>query len=258
MLREYSISKANFVNGDLSKIFNTNQIQQVEKEKSQDIREYLNNNSILRRLFNKESNQNNFISQEITENVIHVFSETIKSKSITKTRNELLTYNSLIELFNREKIINKIIKKEDNMFIKTINDICDNKNISTGFNDAFQYGLNELGNIPYCKILMNNTTFLSFSFNTENIRVVGTNNEQLSCDIFINNMRYTIIKTYNKIVANNVIYFFAPQECFCQFSMQQDATLSLEQSGDKVTSFIYERPVCNIVNPWGVVKVTLS
>lgn len=176
------------------------------------------------------------------------------------TEYQMTTYcYDIITWLQREEILNDILIKEDNIFIKTINKICDNKNISTGINDAIQCCLKALDNIPYCKILMNESTFIYFSFNAENTIIVGTNNEQSSCDISINGQRYTIIKTNrNEIVKDNVIYFFVPQECFCQFSMQQDATLFLDRSGYEVTFSIYERPVCDIVNPQGVVKVIFS
>ena len=105
---------------------------------------------------------------------------------------------------------------------------------------------------------MNDITFSSIKYKTSNIILADINNEQSSCDISINGKRYTIIKTDNEIVEDNVIYLFAPQECFCQFSMQQDATLFLEKRGYEVTFSIYEYPICDIVNPRGVVKVTFS
>jgi hypothetical protein len=197
----------------------------------------------------------------------------VESERINKSKFELMTIRMDIMAWLKENQSKIIQEQEDGLFMSTIADIISGNaaNQSTSvdvgttltFKDAFVAGLKGLTALkqPVGKVLMHKNTYLSslalkvedIGFKMQDARMAdGVEGE----DKFMGFPVVTTIKS--DLVAEDVLYFFAPQEYFCKFYLLQDATLFIKTEADMYSFHTYEAPGFGIGNTYGVYKVTLT
>jgi len=195
----------------------------------------------------------------------------VESEKISKSKFELMTIRMDIMSWLKENQVKMIQQEEDSQFMGSIEDILTaaastqttTAGVNDTFKDAFVLGLKGMTTLrlPIGKVLMHkNTYYESTKLKMEDIGnsnvakrfVEGTEQEET----FLNYPVITTIKT--DLVAENEIYFFAPQEYFCKFYLLQDATLYIKSEADLIHFHTYEAPGIGIGNTKGVFKVSLG
>jgi hypothetical protein len=196
----------------------------------------------------------------------------IESDRLNKSKFELMTIRMPIMDWLKENQVKQVQNAEDEVFIDTITGIItDNsenqaKSISGttyNFKECFVAGLKGLTSLslPVGKVLMNRNTYLdSLSLKTED---VGDKAQDARFERGIDNedsfLGYPVVTTIkHDLVAENELYFFAPDEFFCKFYFLQDATLYLKTEADMIEFHTYEAPGFGIGNTLGVFKVTIT
>lgn len=194
----------------------------------------------------------------------------VESEKISKSKFELMTIRMDIMSWLKENQVKMVQQEEDGQFMSSIAAILaaapTTQTVTAGvndtFKDAFVLGLKGLTTLrlPVGKVLMHkNTYYESTKLKMDDIGnsnvakrfVEGTEQE----DSFLGFPVITTIK--DDLVAENEIYFFAPQEYFCKFYLLQDATLYIESKADLIHFHTYEAPGIGIGNTAGVFKVSL-
>lgn len=194
----------------------------------------------------------------------------VESEKISKSKFELMTIRMDIMSWLKENQVKMVQQEEDAQFMDTVGDILTTysttQTVTAGvndtFKDAFVLGLKGMTTLrlPVGKVLMHkNTYYESTKLKMEDIGnsnvakrfIEGVEQEES----FLNYPVVTTIK--DDLVAENEIYFFAPQEYFCKFYFLQDATLFIKSEADLIHFHTYEAPGIGIGNTKGVFKVTL-
>ena len=195
----------------------------------------------------------------------------VESERLSKSKFELMTIRMDIMTWLKENQAKMIQQEEDGYFMEAVTDIlttyASTQTVTAAatdtFKDAFVLGLKGMTSLrlPVGKILMHkNTYYESTKLKVEDIGHVpqekrfreGVESETS----FLNYPVVTTIK--DDLVAEGVLYFFAPQEYFCKFYTLQDATLFIKTEADMYTFHTYEAPGFGIGNTKGVFKVTLA
>ena len=193
----------------------------------------------------------------------------IESTRENKSKFELMSTRMDIMSWLKDKQVKKIQEQEDGLFIETVNDIVSNnasaQSVAAGsisFKDAFSLGLKGLTSLrlPVGKVLMHKNTYTdSLKLKTDEIGYApqekrfneGVENE----DSFLNVPVVTTIK--DDLIPEGKLFFFAPQEYFCDFLMIQDATLFLKMEADMIEFHTYEAPGFGVGNTLGCFVVEL-
>lgn len=195
----------------------------------------------------------------------------VEAERMSKSKYELMTIRMSIMDWLKENQVKAVQQQEDEMLIETCNSIVAAnaavQNLTAAsnltFKEAFTVGLKALTalRLPVGQVLMHKNTYLdSLSLKVEDIGhtpqeerfrrgVEGENS-------FLGHKVVTTIK--DDLVAENEMFFFAPQEYFCKFYLLQDATLFMKNEASMITFHTYEAPGFGIGNTKGVVKVTLG
>lgn len=196
----------------------------------------------------------------------------VESDRISKSKFELMTIRMDIMSWLKENQAKMIQQQEDSLFMDTItaiiagNSTAQSTSVSmtTGtFKEAIIAGVQGLTSLrlPIGKILMHKNTYLSslklkvedIGYKMQDSRMVdGIEGE----DKFMGFPVVTTIK--DDLVAEDTLYFFAPQEYFCKFYLLQDATIFIKTEADMYSFHTYEAPGFGIGNTKGVYKVTLT
>lgn len=195
----------------------------------------------------------------------------VESERISKSKFELMTIRMPITDWLKEHQVKAIQQQEDTEFFGTITDILgaagasQNATVSNsdGFKEAFKAGLQGMTKLrlPVFKVLMHKNTYIdSLSLKTDEIGHVPQEERfRRGIDGEESFMGYPVVTTIkDEIVAENTMYFFAPQDYFSKFFLLQDATLYLKAEADMITFHTYEAPGFGIGNTRGVFKVAIS
>lgn len=196
----------------------------------------------------------------------------VEAERMHKSKFELMTIRMPITDWLKENQVKALQEEEDALFIAALNDIvarnaaAQSATVSlatNNFKEAFTVGMKGLTSLrlPHGKVLMHKNTYTdSLKLKTDDIGFKpqedrfsrGVDGE----DTFLGLPVVTTIK--DNLVAENELYFFAPQEYFIKFMLLQDATLFLKTEADMVEFHSYEAPGVGIGNTRAVFKVVIS
>jgi len=197
----------------------------------------------------------------------------VESDRISKSKFELMTIRMPIMDWLKENQMKMVQQQEDEFFMDAV-DACTALNISgqqistaltteVTFKDAFVNGLKAMNalRIPVEKVLMNmNTYLISTTLKVDHIGD-SAQGKRFSSGVASEDsfMGYPVVTTIkDDLVADNVMYFFAPAHFFCKNYLLQDATLFIKTEADMYTFHTYEAPGTGIGNVRGVVKITMT
>jgi hypothetical protein len=188
----------------------------------------------------------------------------------TKSKFELMTIRMPIMEWFKQNHVKQLQAVEDGNFIETVK-----ANIAlststrsttvsgTSFKEAFIAGLKGLTTLRLpvgCILMHENTRISSLSLKTDEIGYKAQDN-RFDRGVTDENsfMGYPVIPTLkDEYVAENEMYFFAPEEYFGKFYLLQDATLFIKTEADMFTFHTYEAPGIGIGNVNACFKVTFG
>lgn len=197
----------------------------------------------------------------------------VESDRMNKSKFELMSIRMPIMNWLQENQVKQVQQAEDEHFIETITAIvgdntADQSLTSTvtatnTFKDAFVKGLQGLTSLrlPVGKVLMHKNTYLdSLKLKTDDIGFKAQDDRfKRGIDGEDSFMGYPVVTTIkDDLVAENTIWFFAPQEYFCKFYFLQDATLYLKQEADMIEFHTYEAPGFGVGNTLGCFKLNIG
>lgn len=196
----------------------------------------------------------------------------IESERLIKSKFELMTIRMPIMDWLKEHQVKQVQQAEDEVYMATIKAIIaantasqevDLAATSNSFKDIFVGGLKGLTalSLPVGKVLMNRNTYLdSLKLKTEEIGEKAQDSRfENGIDGEERFMGYPVVTTIkHDLVAEDELYFFAPDEYFCKFYFLQDATLYLETKADMIEFHTYEAPGFGIGNTLGVFRVNIT
>lgn len=186
-----------------------------------------------------------------------------------KSKFELMSIRMDIMAWLKDKHVRQIQEQEDGLFIETVDDIIAqnvaNQSVTAGpvsFKDAFTAGIKGMTRLrlPVGKILMHKNTYTdSLKLKTDEIGYAPQEkrfNEGVEGETSF--LGYPVVTTIkDNLVPENKIYYFAPQDYFCDFLLLQDATLFLKMEADMINFHTYEAPGFGVGNTRGCFVVNL-
>jgi len=195
----------------------------------------------------------------------------IETERQSKSKFELMTIRMPIMDWFKQNHVKQIQATEDGNFIATINA---NIALSTStrstsvadtvsFKGAFTTGLQGLAGLKLpcgCVLMHEKTRLSSLGLKTDEIGYKAQDARFASGLTDENSfMGYPVVTTLKTdLVAENVLYFFAPEEYLGKFYLLQDATLFIKTEADMYTFHTYEAPGIGIGNTNAAYKVTME
>jgi len=196
-----------------------------------------------------------------------VFFDVIESDHFEKDIFELKTYNNDIRQIIKDNVVKDMQTVEDGRFIQAVDNLvsgtANEVTISGGItspNLAEAEKVLARVKLPNGVMLMNSVTekeMLKFPATSIGDTVASKRHLDGFQEGKVHGIR-TLVTIKQELVADNVIYFFAPEEFLGKFFILQDATFYIEHKGHKVSFYTYESIGVGLANVNAVAKVTFA
>jgi len=194
----------------------------------------------------------------------------VESERFTKSKFELMTYQNDIRKILTDNSVKDMADQEDQKFMETVKAAVPVANEGTAaakagaanFDPAIiRAGVNMLlaNKIPCGKLLMTKELY-NYAMEMQAAQIgdsVASRHYNEGIEGEKSLYGYPVITTIkNDIIANDEIWFFAPQEYLGNFFLLQDATLFIKQEADIIEFWSYSAPGIGIGNVNGIARIT--